>query len=217
MTCILFYHCILKSLPYTLWNDIKSIIPFLKSIKETYTILLLFFSMCQFLIAFYNMFYYLYAKKDIFEELISILRCVIMNILWSIEGSTGEKTIRLVPKDQVKQVFAGVLFKKGIRGCAFRVTFGETKQEIIKSSITLTIDNKVIQEKTIQIAENKQEYYILLPNVKKVEKKVSVTLTVLEGTLCLPKSSLGTGMGFVKQGATFVPSGNFAFGIILED
>lgn len=139
-----------------------------------------------------------------------------MNILWSIEESAGEKAIRLSPKDQVKQVFAGVLFKKGIRGCAFRVTFHEIKQEFVESSIKLVIDNKIIQEKTIQITENKHEYHILLPAVKNVEQKVSVTLTVLEGTLCLPKSSLGTGMGFVKQGETFVPSGNFAFGIILE-
>ncbi|MCE7742054.1 MAG: hypothetical protein GOP50_06315 [Candidatus Heimdallarchaeota archaeon] len=113
----------------------------------------------------------------------------------------------------VKQLFSALLFKNGIKGICAKIATSESNSLI---QIELHIDSEKVFEEVISPNE-KQEYFFELDEVIVPEIKIEVILQVKNGSVQLPLSSIGTGMGFQKTTGDYQPTNHLALGLIIPD
>lgn len=136
-----------------------------------------------------------------------------MEIIW---GYSPEKTLDFTKEIgekviAVKQVFAALLFKTGIKGICTKIDSFKANTSV---NIELDIDSvKVFEEKFYP--NRAKIYYFELPEVIKPKLKIEVLLNVENGYVTLPLSSIGTGMGFQKTDQDFQPTNHLALGLLI--
>ena len=78
----------------------------------------------------------------------------------------------------------------------------------------LVIDSKVVHETSFSPTET-TEYFFEFEEIFYPEVKIEIIMEVEDGTVLLPISSIGNGMGFQKIQGKFVPTKHLALGLIL--
>ncbi len=139
-------------------------------------------------------------------------------MLSTIWGYTPEDTLESIKEigskiSAVKQIFSALLFSVGIKGTCVNIISFE-KNTFVK--IKLHIDSEKVFEKDFLPHEAK-EYYFELEEVIIPKSKIEVILEVMEGSVQIPLSSIGVGMGFQKTETekNYQPTNHLALGLLI--
>ncbi|MHA1346230.1 MAG: hypothetical protein ACTSVO_04415 [Candidatus Heimdallarchaeaceae archaeon] len=112
---------------------------------------------------------------------------------------------------EVKQVFSALLFKEGVKGVCIQI---EQIEEHPKAIVQLVIDNTTVL--TAHFSPTKpKEFYFEMENIMIPELKIEVVFKVEQGSISLPMSAIGNGMGFQKKDDDFVPMNHLGLGLII--
>lgn len=136
-----------------------------------------------------------------------------MVIIW---GYTPANTLKKNKKiggelKEVKQLFSALLFQTGIKGICVNIA---KVQKNTSARISLHIDSEKVFEEDF-FPEIAQEYFFKLWEEKKADIKIEIVFQIIKGSVELPTSAIGIGMGFLKTGKEFLPTNHLALGLIL--
>ncbi|MHA1258842.1 MAG: hypothetical protein ACTSSG_02125 [Candidatus Heimdallarchaeaceae archaeon] len=136
-----------------------------------------------------------------------------MNIIWGYSSEEKQISSKLIGQDikEIKQTFSSLLFPKGVQGVAIVL------KEILNSpvlTLSLVIDEKEVfstsfspSSATFFFFQTKKRYF--------AQSKIEVFLSSQEGSVSIPTSSIGTGMGFLKREDDFIATQHFALGLLI--
>ncbi len=114
--------------------------------------------------------------------------------------------------DEVKQVFSALLFKEGVKGVVVQIEqIGSNPKAIIQ----LVIDDNVVLTTHFSPREAKEFCYEIDETVYP-KIKIEVVFKVEQGTISLPVSAIGNGMGFQKIADDYVPMNHLGLGLIIH-
>jgi len=138
-----------------------------------------------------------------------------MKIIWGYTPEDLLETSKEIGVDilSVKQLFSALLFKNGIKGISIEIVSYTDNAAV---NISLIIDSAKVFDEDFSPKESKR-YDFLLSEIVFPSSKIEVELTVKEGSVTLPISSIGVGMGFQKQSDKYLPTNHIALGLILPD
>lgn len=131
-------------------------------------------------------------------------------------GYTPSDTL-LLPKTlgvdikEAKQVFSALLFRDGVRGVCTQI---ESIEGHPKVTIQLVIDDTVVLTTHFSPTESKEFYYEMEETINP-KTKIEVVFKVEQGSVSLPVSAIGNGMGFQKIDDDFVPMNHLGLGLIV--
>ncbi len=114
--------------------------------------------------------------------------------------------------NDVKQVFSALLFKEGVKGVVVKI------EEITgqpKANIQLVIDDTIVLTVDFSPKEAKEYCYEMEETVNP-KIKIEVIFKVEQGTISLPVSAVGNGMGFQKTADDFLPMNHLGLGLIIH-
>lgn len=113
---------------------------------------------------------------------------------------------------EVKQVFSALLFREGVKGVCVQI---ERIERLPKAIIQLLIDDNVVLTTHFSPTEAKEFRYEMKETVNP-KIKIEVVFKVEQGSISLPVSSIGIGMGFQKIARDFVPMNHLGLGLIIQ-
>ena len=137
-----------------------------------------------------------------------------MEIIWGYTASEEMLERREIGNEvkEVKQLFSALLFKSGIKGIS-AVILGITGSPQI--TMSLEIDSKQVFVKNFSPIEA-EEFYFNSNRIFYPETKIEIFMKVENGTVFIPISSIGNGMGYQKSKEEFQPTKHFALGLIIS-
>ena len=132
-------------------------------------------------------------------------------------GYTPSATLPLpkilgVDVKEVKQVFSALLFKEGVKGVCVQIDRIEGHSKTI---IQLLIDDNVVLTNHFSPTESKEFHYEMKETITP-KIKIEVVFKVEQGSISLPVSSIGNGMGFQKIADDFIPMNHLGLGLIIQ-
>lgn len=113
---------------------------------------------------------------------------------------------------EVKQVFSALLFRDGVKGVCIQI---ERIEGHPKAIIQLLIDDTVALTTHFSPTESKEFYYEMEETIDP-KIKIEVVFKVEQGSISLPVSAIGNGMGFQKIADDFVPMNHLGLGLIIQ-
>jgi len=113
---------------------------------------------------------------------------------------------------EVKQVFSALLFREGVKGACVQINRIEGHPKAI---IQLLIDDTAVLTTHFSPTESK-EYYYEIEETTHPKIKIEVVFKVKQGSISLPVSAIGNGMGFQKIDDDFVPMNHLGLGLIIQ-
>ena len=113
--------------------------------------------------------------------------------------------------NEVKQVFSALLFKEGVKGVVVLIERIGGHPKVI---IQLVIDDSVVLTTHFSPKEAKEFCYEIKETVNP-KIKIEVVFKVEQGTISLPVSAIGNGMGFQKIAEDYVPMNHLGLGLII--
>ena len=140
---------------------------------------------------------------------------LILTVIWGYSPDDKLNQNKVIGQEisEMKQVFSALLFESGINGIIIRIESIQKKTEAI---MQLIVDNELI------ISEN---FYPTKPgdfkfNTKdtiRPKTKIEVVVKLISGSMHLPISAIGNGMGFLKRNETYKPTNHLGLGLIIPD
>ncbi|MHA1200932.1 MAG: hypothetical protein ACTSQ4_00225 [Candidatus Heimdallarchaeaceae archaeon] len=113
--------------------------------------------------------------------------------------------------EEVKQVFSALLFRDGVKGVCVQI---EKIEGHPKAIIQLFIDDTVVLTTNFSPTESKDFCYEIEETINP-KIKIEVVFKVEQGSISLPVSAIGSGMGFQKINNDFVPMNHLGLGLII--
>ena len=113
---------------------------------------------------------------------------------------------------EVKQVFSALLFRVGVKGVCVQIERIEGHSKVI---IQLLIDDNVVLTTHFSPTESKEFCYEIEETIIP-RTKIEVVFKVEQGSISLPVSAIGNGMGFQKIAGDFVPMNHLGLGLIIH-
>ena len=133
--------------------------------------------------------------------------------IWGYSPSATLPSPKILGVDvkEVKQVFSALLFREGVKGVCAQIKRIEGNPNAI---IQLLIDDTVVLTTNFSPAESKEIHYELKEKV--IPKiKIEVVFKVEQGSISLPVSAIGNGMGFQKIAGDYVTLNDLCVGLII--
>lgn len=135
-----------------------------------------------------------------------------MTIIWGYTPSATLSTLKKIGLDvkEAKQVFSALLFRAGIQGVSINIA---EYTENTKVKIQLIIDS----EEAFEIHFNPDktgDHLFEADSIFYPKIEIEIVISVKDGNISLPLSSIGSGMGFQKQENQFVPTNHLGVGLI---
>ena len=134
--------------------------------------------------------------------------------VWGYTPSATLPLLKILGIDvkEVKQVFSALLFKEGVKGVCVQI---ERIEGPSKAIIQLLIDDKIVLTNHFSPTESK-EFHFEMKETINPKIKIEVVFKVEQGSISLPVSSIGNGMGFQKIADDFVPMNHLGLGLIIQ-
>lgn len=134
--------------------------------------------------------------------------------VWGYTPSATLPSLKTLGADinDVKQVFSALLFKEGVKGVVVKI---EKIVDQPKANIQLVIDDNIVLTVDFSPKEAKVFCYEIDETVNP-KTKIEVVFKVEQGTISLPVSAVGNGMGFQKIDGDFLPMNHLGLGLIIH-
>ncbi len=125
------------------------------------------------------------------------------------ENDVNASLSTIYPK--AKQVFSALVAKEEIKGISIHI-----ENIICKALVTvcLIIDDEKVYEQTLTVTENGIKEF-LIKKILTAKTKIEIEISVKEGVISVPTSSIGIGMGYIFTNETYLPSQHLAFGVMV--
>ena len=136
-----------------------------------------------------------------------------MNIIWGYTPTEEEPILKKLGSEiiEAKQVFSALIFRQGIKGICIQIDSLEDNPEV---TLDLIVDDIKILTSTFSPAIPKK-YRFEIEEINYPKLKIEVIISINQGSISLPISAVGNGMGFQKIENKFVPTKHFGLGLIV--
>ena len=136
-----------------------------------------------------------------------------MTIIWGYSPESKLSNSKEIGTNilEVKQVFSALLFKEGISGIVIRVDEVEDQTQVIAH---LVVDDESILSESFYPKEA-GDFSFKTENLVRPITKIEAGIEIIKGSLRLPTSVIGNGMGFQKVDEKFQPTNHLCLGLII--